>query len=242
MIIISYGQPKSASTFMSHLLKQASELRGSPQDALRDRIFSGDFSQYRHFLGDGVKSLQEIQCRMSSNECLSIKTHSKLDESVCNLIETRQAIAFVSYRHPGDAALSAFEAGASERAAGKNVQFAYLKTHRMAIDNMIGHISHVTVPWIKSGLAHSFSYRQVTQDSENTVRRIAEIVAVDPDDLLNDPVVDALISGKKRVYNFNKGVSGRYAEVFSTDDRAHLEEKCRNFIRFCNDEIDANEL
>lgn len=242
MIIISYGQPKSASTFMVHLLKQACELRGSSQNDLRDRIFSGEFSQYKSFLGEGIKRLTEIHDRMNDGEYLAIKTHSKFDQNIRSFIEERKALAFVSYRHPGDAALSAFEAGASERAVGKNIQFARLDTHRKAIDNMIGHVDQVTVPWIKSGLAHSFSYQQVTQDSDDTVRRIAKIFEIDASELLNDSQVSALLSGEKRVYNFNKGVSGRYVDVFSPEDRAYLEEKCADFIRFCNGEIDVDSL
>lgn len=242
MIVISYGLPKSASTFMVNLLKRACEVGGSNQEELKDRVFVGNLAKHRNFLGDAVRELPEISENISDNEMLVVKTHSRLTPEIKAMLSEGKAIAFASYRHPGDAALSAYEAGASERAAGKSVQFARLDTHLKAIDTMIGHVNSTTIPWLKSGLAHSFSYNQATQDGVQTARKIAAVIGIDADDLLRDTQVVALLSGKKRVYNFNKGVSGRYMDVFSPEDRAYLEEKCADFIRFCNGELDTDAL
>lgn len=241
MLIISYGQPKSASTFMVNLLKRACAAMGSEQEQLKDRVFVGDLSKYRNFLRD-IDALREISLSIGQDDYLAIKTHGALTRSTRELIDGGKAVAFLSYRHPGDAALSIFEAGARERAAGKSVQFSRLDTHRKAIDSMAGHIRRTTVPWLKSGLAHPFSYQQITQDGETAVQRIANIIGVDGDALLKDEQVSALLSGEKRVYNYNKGVSGRHREVFSSEDLMYLEERCGKFNRFCNGEIGVEAL
>lgn len=141
--------------------------------------------------------------------------------------------------------MSAFEAGDKARKAGdtsSRQDFYKLLTHRDAIEFMANHVNSTTIPWLKSGFGAAYSYQELTKSPENLLHKLSEVTGVELDRLKSKPAVRRLIKGEDRVYNFNKGVSGRHREVFSPADLAYLEERCGRFIRFCDGEIGIEQV
>lgn len=243
MIFITYGQQKSASTFLANLTKQSCFAAGSDPDAVKKRLFTGELEKQRKSWQGPLFPLAKLAPQLNKGEHTIVKTHSRFRPRYAKALKRPRIKVLMSYRHPGDAALSAYEAGV--RAREENLPwpfFASLKSHRQAIDAMTEILERDTIPWLKSGLATAFDYDTLTRDSEVVVAHLAKALKTTPEQLMAYPDLAALMEGKTRVYNFNKGTAGRHQELFSAEDLAHLEERCGSFIRFCNKDIGLDAL
>jgi len=244
MLIILYGQQKSASTYLAQIARAACAIRGGNQMALRKRLLTGPWERNRTFWRDDLTRIGELADQVGPNGAMSIKTHSGYLPAYDALFARPDIRLFMSYRHPGDAALSAWEAGTRARAEGDPNKpfFSNLLTHRAAIDWMAGVVQMVTIPWLRSRLGQAFSYEVLTSDTAAVLAALAEALDLDPAALAADPEVAALVAGNARPYNFNQGVAGRHREVFDAADLAHLEARCGRFIAFCQGEIAVSDL
>lgn len=243
MIFITYGQQKSASTFLANLARQSCFAAGSDPDAVKKRLFTGELESQRKFWHGPLFPLGKLAPQLVKGEHTVIKTHSRYRPAYAKALNRPRIKVLMSYRHPGDAALSAYEAGV--RAREDNLPwpfFASLKSHREAIDAMALILRRDTIPWLKSGLATAFDYDTLTRDSEVVVAQLAKALKTPPEQLMAYPGLAELMEGKTRVYNFNKGTAGRHRELFTAEDLAYLEEHCGAFIRFCNGEIGTDAL
>lgn len=243
MIFITYGQQKSASTFLANLARQSCFAAGSDPDAVKKRLFTGDLEKQRSFWQGTLLPLGKLAPRLNKGEHTVVKTHSRFRPPYATALKRPRINVLISYRHPGDAALSAYEAGV--RARAENLPwpfFASLQTLRQAIDAMSLILNRDTIPWLKSGLATAFDYDTLTRDSEVVVVHLAKMLKTTPEQLMAYPDLAALMEGKTRVYNFNKGTVGRHRELFSQAELDHLQERCGPFIRFCQGEIKVEDL
>ena len=244
MILVVYGQQKSASTYLAHLAKSVCEASGFPQDDLRARLLTGSLEKHRNFWRGALDDLPAVADRMSPGENMSIKTHAEYQSRYAGSLDRPDIRVLVSYRHPGDAALSAFEAGERARREGdKNKPFfAAIQSHREAIDVMARLLETATIPWLKSGLGIPLSYDQITGETEEVLDRLCALVGCPRAALDDHRGLQELLSGERRVYNFNKGVSGRHTEIFSEADLSYLHERCGSFIRFCEGRLSVEGL
>jgi hypothetical protein len=231
MILLQYGLPKSGSTFLARLLIEASNSEGKSHEELRDRIFVGGLKSKRGFWGEKLVGLTKICDMLDPEDLLVIKTHEAPSQEVCDLINERKVIPFVSCRHPGDAALSVFEAGQKAIKAKDFTQsFHRYDTHKKSIDFVTSHINTVTMMWLKRFPENVFEYSKFTTDINWTKRRIAQLTGLDEKALDDSKGFDDLIAGREKVYNFNKGTSGRFAEYFTDDEIAYLEQNCSEYM------------
>lgn len=244
MIVLTYGQPKSASSYLAELARRACELSGSNQKDLQARLLNGRPGVSGGFWSGGLQGLGKVAAGLAPGERLAIKTHSPPAKVISPLIAEGQLRVLISYRHPGDAALSMFEAGEKIRAEGSDRQpaFARLTTHRAAIDAAIGHVERTLLPWLRSGLGEAFAFDVLVNEPEAILPQIAEVVGI-PLEMLNaDRAIGNLVSGRKRVYNFNTGLSGRYRDAFSPDDIAYMSGRIAPFIDYCEGRIPREAL
>ena len=137
-----------------------------------------------------------------------------------------------------------FEAGAKARAEGDDRQpaFSRLMTHREAIDATIRHVRQILLPWLRSGHGEALSFDRLVNEADAVVPMLAAAVGVAPERLAADPGITNLVSGRKRVYNFNRGEAGRYRDAFSGADRAYLAEELGPFIAFCEGRCRRDDL
>lgn len=103
-------------------------------------------------------------------------------------------------------------------------------------------LDKATIPWLKSGLGTAFCYEQITGETDTVLDALAQMLNLPIALMKQHQDLQDILSGKTRVYNFNKGVSGRHREVFSPADLAYLKVRCGQFIRFCDGEIGIEEV
>lgn len=243
MLFIVYGQQKSASTFLANLARQSCFAAGSDPDAVKKRLFTGDLEKKRSFWNGPLFKTRDIAKQLHKGEHTVIKTHSKFRPRYGTVLKWQRIRVLMSYRHPGDAALSAYEAGV--RARAENLPwpfFANLTSHRAAINAMAKIVDEETIPWLKSDLSIAFDYDTLTRNSTVVVDQLATALKQPVERLLAYPDLAALRSGDTRVYNFNKGTTGRHRDIFNADDLAHLEQRCGSFMRFCDGETTLENL
>jgi len=244
MLFVVFGQPKSASTFLSRMTRYTCEAAGSDQDSVKARVLTGPLEGKRQFWGGELFPIPAVADRLNPGEHMSIKTHATFRPLFKKTFARDDIQVLLSYRHPGDAALSAFEAGARARQNGQTNRpyFSSLTSHRVAIEKMANYVQNVVTPWLQSGLALPFSYHQVTREAPKVLETLRQRIGVSQAALDANADLSDLLSGQQRTYNFNKGVSGRHTEVFSQADLDYLHERCDRFIAFCEGEIAASEL
>jgi hypothetical protein len=244
MLLVLYGQQKSASTYLARLARAACTVAGSDQIALRNRLMTGAWARNRGFWRDGLAKVGQLADQLGTDNALSIKTHARYRPLYGTVLDRPDIRVLISYRHPGDAALSAWEAGVQARAAGDPSKpfFAALESPRAAIDWMARVVEKDTTPWLKSGLGTAFSYDVLTRDPARVLAVLAAPLGLSVARLAADPEIAGLIAGRARVYNFNQGVAGRHREAFGAADLAYLEERCGRFIRFCQGELPLTAL
>lgn len=244
MIILTYGQPKSASTYLAELARRACALAGSNQKELQARHLDGLPGVSGGFWASGLSGLAKVAAGLSADDSLAIKTHSPPPRDIAALVARGQVRVLISYRHPGDAALSMFEAGEKIRADGADRQpaFARLTTHREAIDAAVEHTEKVLLPWLRSGQGEAFAFDVLVNEPDRVLPRIAETVGIPDEKLMADKATGNLVSGRKRVYNFNTGESGRYRDAFSAEDITYLTDRTASFIAFCEGRVTRDAL
>jgi len=244
MIILCCGQPKSASTFLAELARRACVVAGSRPGALAEEYLAGHAAAKGAFWAGDLGPLAKIAEGLPAEARLAVKTHAPPAPDVAGAIGAGRMRALISYRHPGDAALSSYEAGARSRAEGlgKQPAFAALTSHREAIDFMARVIEDAVVPWLRSGMGAAVSFDELASAAPRVTEAVANAARVDAEALLADKPFENLLAGKKRVYNYNQVVTGRYREALSAEDIAYLNARLGRFIGFCEGEPAASAL
>ena len=243
MLLLTYGQPKSASTFLWQIAKRACDLKMGGLGPVRARFFGPGYDGNWNFWSGSLGPLKDMVKRLNDDDYLTLKTHSGLHAEIEPEIRQGRIVPFISYRNLGDSALSVYEAGEKARQEENyNEGFYKIETHREAIDYIGTHVTGVTMPWIKSGFGYNYSYETLTETPEVFVADLARTLQMPAERLTSDEEIAGFLAGKRRVYNFNKGVSGRYASVFSQADIDYMNETYATFVRFCDGEIGAEDL
>lgn len=243
MIILTYGQPKSASSYFNQIIMRCCDIKYGSQPVLRTRLCKEFSHETLTFWSGDLSPIRDLFGSLNPNETLVLKTHSPKSPAILEDIEQGRIVPMITYRNIGDAALSVFEAGKMAREAGDRSQGFYkIGSHREAIDYINGHVKTVTIPWLALDRTFSYSYEDVTKRPNIFLSDIATLLDIAVSSLTADPEIRNMLDGTKRIFNFNKGVSNRYKEVFSEEDLAYLESKCGPFMDFCAKKIDYSEL
>lgn len=229
MLILVYGVPKSASTFATAIARAMVQSAGHDQAALRDKHIPGD--DKTGFIVD-LEVLSAIADTLPDTDIIVLKTHSSRDKTV-EALEARGVLrSIATYRDPRDAALSAFEAAEKARTSNDQRQgFFQLESLDDAINFTIRHVDLVALPWLLAPGVLKLNYDFLTQTSEDAALKIAHHLGLEPKAAAH--AARHLLSGKKRVYNFNVGESGRYINAFSTAQLETVDRRAGGYVRFC---------
>ena len=244
MILLTVGQPKSASTYVAQLARRAAALAAGPQAGLIETYLSDQAQVSGMFWAGGLAPLAAISASMAPGEVIALKTHAPPPDDLRPYRDGGSIRVILSYRDAADAALSCFDAGAKLRAEGSDKQtgFQALATHRQAIDFMQRHLDASILPWLRSGVGTAFAFDEVTNDPTRLIQTLAQTVGIGADRLASDKAALRLLGGQDRVYNFNQGTSGRAAQVFSAQDLAYSKERAGRFAAFCTGGLSREEL
>ncbi len=154
----------------------------------------------------------------------AIKTHAAPIAALKPLIADGPIRVTCMGRDPRDVVLSALDHAARERA--KNLDqpaFAHLDTFEAA-----AHETHqwVTIhhAWRASGDAIMIRYEDLTADPATVLCRLSTALDLGITTATINRIVARKTGGKRRVWNFNKGLADRWRTEFSPDDLATCRE------------------
>ena len=223
-VYISYGVPKSASTFLYQIIEEIIRTDGcSPVRLGPPFCPHGSVENYIDPITAPI--LQTITERVNPRGVV-LKTHSALPEDVKELIEAGQVLASAVIRDPREIALSMLDHGRRSRRWG---QSAFAEYHEIedtlpSIDAQFERF----LTWEGSSRVLVFTFNQVCFETRNTIGRIARQLSMKID------ASSVLRPFKQRggIGQFNKGGALRYHEMDPNTQEIFLKRYAPIYERF----------
>ncbi len=236
MIYISYGIPKSASSFVFQLTRSVvgalAEKVGQRHFKLTDLIpecGSADFAEVAiQALGfsldeNGLEQLiDEIDARMTAQAggFIVIKTHQRCGAGLRKRIAAGEILASACYRHPAEMILSRMDMVARQAEC-------------VSVDQIKGYYLKFGVPnfmsWVAEPAVRRFYYDTIVKNPAFIASQVCNQlgIAIETEQLLRP-----FLSDKSRIWQFNKGVLHRHQAEMSKEEIAKIEHDFDDYMRF----------
>jgi hypothetical protein len=236
MIIISYGMPKSASTYLFQITRGIAEILGSPQKELLKK-FSHKKEPVPAFMNLNSDVFNIALESNNKSEILVIKTHSQLYENLKNIIKnTDNIICFSSFRDPLDIIVSLYECGISERKRPKEEQretFSTIFSYEDA-EKHVDEIIKNAATWLNFTQSIAFSYKNISQNpyyvGETIYKKICDQLGKNYEKISDiKSVIDFYENNKSNIWEYNIGGIDRYKTIFDDKTIERLEKKYNEF-------------
>ncbi|MBK6744385.1 MAG: glycosyltransferase [Hydrogenophilales bacterium] len=236
MIYISYGIPKSASSFVYQLTQSAvgaladkeglrnftlTELfpacanQGFAEEAMRTEGLPLD--------ANGLAQLVDlIDARLvaQGGGFITIKTHLGCSDPLRKRVAAGDVKASACYRHPAEMILSRMDmvARKAEEVSSEQIKGYYIKD---GIPNFMS--------WVAEPNVRRFYYDTIVQSPEVIAAQICNQlgISIEPEHLLRP-----LLSDKSRIWQFNKGVLHRHQAEMSPEEIAQIELDFVDYMNF----------
>lgn len=232
-IFISYGIPKSASTFAWQLIKHVAIAGGLPVASLTTRSKGRDAPE-DYIDPVSAENIRLIEADIG-NAPVVIKTHGDATPEAAQLVSEGTALVFASYRDPRDIALSLLDHGARSRTKG-GADFAIYREPTDTLE-LIEHQILRFENWVQLCNPLLISYDEICFATQTTVLRIAGRLGVEVD---AGAIANEFCSAKDRIGQFNKGERRRFErEMGLTTRKLFLENFSNFYARYFPDEIFA---
>lgn len=203
LIYFSYGMTKRGTTLALHMASVALTLAGYKQHRMPGHLIVPNkklnFSQ--HFSVSQTGELWDVV--QSIGHPIVIKTHTRPDPAVVELVQSGRAIAHACYRDPRDMALSMLDHGKRARASG-NPAFAEIKTLEDAKSGIRNQCDSLTA-WLRMPNVLPLEFEDIAFDMKTTARRILNQLGINGDP---EQIVYEVLDG--RFTQFNKGIPKRH--------------------------------
>lgn len=215
LIYFSYGMTKSGSTLAYELARSALVLSGLEQPRLS--LAAVTDRKKINF----VAHVDEPQAAAIRNEIatvghtVAIKTHTRPDPPIVEMLQAGEAFAHAIYRDPRDMALSMLDHGERARLAGKPAFSEYRRVEDV-IEN-IAHQTNTLRAWLSLPGVIPLFYDDFAFDIDRTTAKIMTEIGVSApvDDVIRMATVD-------RFTQLNKGVANRHLEEMDPADSSHF--------------------
>lgn len=220
-IVISYGMPKSASTFAWMLLKQILVEAGDPVATLSpDAKNNRSKEDFVLRLEDG--QIDKIAAETNGGSVV-VKTHAAAHLFEGFETPFDRSFVFVQYRDPREISLSLIDHGARARAKGIK-DFADCIDHKSTL-KYIDSAFNCARSWMRKDGAMAISYDELCFDSAATIERIgAKLgVDVDPERTLRH------FADTSTIIQFNKGERDRWNEMDAQVSQVFMDRYSRFF-------------
>lgn len=224
-ITISYGMPKSASTFAWMLIKDFLIASGHPVKTLSNSV-KGNRSVEDYVTDINDERFKSIKKEIADKD-LVLKTHS-ISGRIPNYESFfLNSYIFIQHRDPREIVLSLIDHGARSRKKG-------IKDFAECVDidsslNIVDHAMNAFFSWTSKPSVYLISYEQLCFNTKETISRLKEIYATES---IN---VDALLSkyeDKNTIIQFNKGVRNRWEDEMSSADSEKIIERYSKYYEF----------
>jgi hypothetical protein len=215
-LIISYGMPKSASTFAWSLLKEMLTISGAPVTTLSS-VAKGNKSREDYLVGADDDRIKKIATEASGSSVV-IKTHSSSDKFGDFRPYFDDVFVFVQYRDPREISLSLIDHGRRSRKLGipDFAEAVDFDTTLRIIDNAF----NCARSWMSFSGATKISYDDLCFNTDAAIERISQILRLD----VNSSAVKEKFSDTSKIIQFNKGERDRWK-------REMTQEQSKSFLQ-----------
>ena len=179
LIYFSFGMTKSGSTLSFELARSAFVLAGLPQPRLS--LNAVENRKKINF----CKHIDEKQARAIRNETreighpVAIKTHTRPDPEVVQMLENNEAFAHATFRDPREIALSMLDHGRRSRAEGGK-SFTEYKTVQDTVED-IKHQTNSLLAWLSLPNVRPLYYDDIAFDMKEATKRLLNDLKVSAD-------------------------------------------------------------
>jgi hypothetical protein len=214
MIYLSYGLPKSASTFSFYLAKAVAEAAGHDQQQIRNALPE---SLRGYYLSLEASSLDELVDRVTAPKFLVAKTHAPLTPEIERHLDAGTAIASVSFRDPRDVAVALLDAGVNERRkANGREAFRRINGLEDTLAPMREHLSYLQA-WLRRDDVLRLPFDLLAERPLVAAARIAAQMGLDVD---SQSIGEHLFHARGQIPEYNVGKKGRYRQVMTAAEQA----------------------
>lgn len=215
-IYFSFGMTKSGSTLAFELARAALVLSGQHQPMLSEAavLKRKKINFCEHIDADRAQALRNEATKIGN--MIAIKTHTRPDPEVVEMLNSGAAIAHATYRDPRDMALSMVDHGAKSRAQGR-LEFTEFETARDTIDEL-RHQSNSLLAWLSLPGVKPLFFDDLAFDTYRAATHIIDDLDVDvrvPD------VIDMAVN--QRGTQKNIGIKDRYRSEMTPELSAEFE-------------------
>lgn len=215
LLYFSYGMTKTGSTLAFQLVRSAFDLCGFPQDRVPLDVVR---SELRRNFVDHITSEQLNALKQEAKKRgypIVLKTHTRPDPCVVDMIQQGEAIAHAGYRDPRDMVLSMLDHAAKSRAEGQE-NFSELRDIAQVLRN-IRHQHDSLTAWLRLPGTMPLYFEDVAFDTATTAQRILPRLG-----LKLDPEVLADVVLNQRFTQKNKALRLRYPDEMDADLSAEI--------------------
>ncbi len=211
-IVFSYGMTKCGSTLAFELARTGLELAGYPQPHLGLDGLKGDakINFAAHLTETETAAIwDKVQ---SIGHPIVIKTHTRPDQCIIDLFNTKRAMAHATYRDPRDMALSMIDHGHRNRAEGKSAftEITDLDTAKSNINNQIDSLTQ----WLVRPNCLPLFFDDLAFDMETATRQILAHLHLEI-----EPYRVTSFVQNRRFTQKNKGIRRRFKTEMSLIER-----------------------
>lgn len=229
-ITISYGMPKSASTFAWMLLKDFLITAG------RSVVTLSNEAKGNRSIEDYVTDVDSARLSIIKDEAsggdVVLKTHSisNLFSDCTNVFP--DSYIFVQHRDPREIVLSLIDHGNRSRERGIQDFAECLDVDSSLL--VVDHAMNSFFSWASKPNAHLISYEQLCFNTKGTILRLKKIYGIDNVD------AEKLISkygDKSLIIQFNKGVRNRWENEMSDADSMKILDRYSKYYKFVEEMV-----
>jgi hypothetical protein len=213
MIYLSYGVPKSASTFTYVVTEHVLKVAGHPSAKLSETA-KGRKSRLNYIDPVTWPALQRVAAEIGDAWTV-IKTHGAPDDDMLAAIDRGEVLASAVVRDPREIALSLIDHAQRSRALGIR-DFADVTTFdaaMLALDDQINRLKK----WMRSDRVLLLTYDEICFDTPSAVRRIIQQLGKHLGIEVDLETVLATLPDRDQVEQFNKGTERRYETEMPLD-------------------------
>jgi hypothetical protein len=229
MIYVSYGVPKSASTFTYVVTETVLRVAGYAPVTLSEAAKGGK-SQLNYIDPISWSAIQRAVSEIGEKSAV-IKTHGVPDKRLLEAIERGEVFASAVIRDPREIALSLLDHAKRSRSLGVG-DFAEIETVTdtfKVLDDQINRLSR----WMAIGKVLLLAYDEISFDTESAVQRIIDQLGIS---VAAANVISAL-PDRSKIEQFNKGVKKRYeSEMPAETQQLFLERYSDVYRRYVGQE------
>jgi len=229
MIYLSYGMPKSASSYCYQLTDAMLRAAGHYREMCCKNYLPEKY--HKVFLDLNRDEISEIVELVPETEILVIKTHTCLTPVLDNLLRTGKVKASATFRDPRDAAISVLEAGENDRKLKKFRKFNEIHTLNDAF-LFYKDIKHCITQWLLHPDVLKISYNLLAFNPLETALKLRDHLQINVD---VEAIVKTFSSNlKEKIWEFNVGKSGRYKEYMTDSQKQQFFLEFSDLINLMN--------